>query len=201
LRSFLSLAGDRPVIVGGLKVAAVVGTVLNAINQGDRLFALRLDEVVWWKIGLTYLVPFCVSVFSAARIRMVLAQPHQSHSRSEPMTSAERRLLERAYRVFNARDIDAALAMMHPDVAWPNGFEGGTVHGHAEVRDYWTRQWKQIDPRVDPVSFTEEDDGRIAVGVHQVVRDLAGSLLSDQTVQHVYRIEDGLVRSMEIRKP
>jgi hypothetical protein len=201
LRSFLSLAGDRPVIVGGLKVAAVVGTVLNAINQGDRLLALRPDDVVWWKVGLTYLVPFCVSAFSAARIRMVLAQRNQGHFRSEPMSSAERRLLEQAYRVFNARDIDAALAMMHPAVDWPNGFEGGTVHGHAEVRDYWTRQWKQIDPRVDPVGFSTEEDGRIAVDVHQVVRDRAGNLLSDGMVQHVYRIENGLVVSMEIRKP
>jgi hypothetical protein len=49
----------------------VVGTVLNVINQGDRLLALRFGDVVWWKVGLTYLVPFCVSVFSAARIRML----------------------------------------------------------------------------------------------------------------------------------
>ena len=69
MRSFLSLAAERAVVVGGLEVAAVVGTILNAINQGDRLLGLRFDEVVWWKIGLTYLVPFCVSVFSAARIR------------------------------------------------------------------------------------------------------------------------------------
>jgi len=26
-------------------------------------------------------------------------------------------------------------------VDWPNGMEGGRVHGHAEVRAYWTRQW------------------------------------------------------------
>jgi hypothetical protein len=71
LRLFLSLAGDRPTIAGGLKVAVVVGTALNVINQGEPLLALRFDEVRWWKVGLTYLVPFCVSVFSAARIRMI----------------------------------------------------------------------------------------------------------------------------------
>jgi len=37
--------------------------------------------------------------------------------------------------------------------------------------------------------------------VHQVVRDLAGKVLAEQRVQHVYLIEQGLVRSMEIRKP
>ena len=31
--------------------------------------------------------------------------------------STEREILEAAYRAFNARDIDAALATMHPDVA------------------------------------------------------------------------------------
>ena len=33
------------------------------------------------------------------------------------------------YAAFNARDIDAALAGMHPEVDWPNGWEGGRVHG------------------------------------------------------------------------
>jgi hypothetical protein len=73
-RSLLPFAADRAVTIGGLKVAFVVGTVLNAINQGDRLLALRWNDVVWWRIGLTYLVPFCVSVFSAARIRRILAE-------------------------------------------------------------------------------------------------------------------------------
>jgi hypothetical protein len=34
-------------------------------------------------------------------------------------------LLQTLYGAFNARDIDAALAGMHPDVDWPNGMEGG----------------------------------------------------------------------------
>ena len=43
-------------------------------------------------------------------------------------------LLERLYDRFNARDIEAALATMHPDVIWANGLEGGHVHGHDGVR-------------------------------------------------------------------
>ena len=52
------------------------------------------------------------------------------------------------YVAFNARDIGAILAVMTEDVEWPNGWEGGVVRGHAEVRDYWTRQWAAIDPTV-----------------------------------------------------
>lgn len=107
-------------------------------------------------------------------------------------------VLRHAYAAFNARNVDAALAGMHPDVDWPNGMEGGRVMGHDAVRAYWTRQWTLIDPHVEPLGFTRLDDGRVAVDVRQVVRDRQGSLLVDQRVQHVYRLEEGRVRSMEI---
>jgi hypothetical protein len=111
----------------------------------------------------------------------------------------DRELLASAYKHFNARDIDSVLKTMHPNVDWPNGMEGGRVHGHSEVRDYWTRQWAIVDPHVEPVSFTTDADGRIILQVHQVVHDLNGKLLLDHMVQHVYHVQDGLIRSMEIR--
>lgn len=109
-------------------------------------------------------------------------------------------LLKKAYAAFNARDLDGALSTMRPDVVWPNGMEGGTVHGHEGVRAYWTRQWGMINPHVDPVSFDIDDSGNIAVGVHQVVRDLQGKVLQDRTVQHVYTLDNGLIQSMNIRE-
>ena len=114
--------------------------------------------------------------------------------------SSSTALLQKAYAAFNARDIDAALETMKADVEWPNGMEGGTVRGHEGVRAYWTRQWGMINPHVDPVSFDPDESGRIVVGVHQVVRDLAGNVLMDRMVEHVYSLEDGLIRSMEIRE-
>jgi ketosteroid isomerase-like protein len=110
------------------------------------------------------------------------------------------RLIERTYAAFNARDIDAVLRTMHPRVEWPNGMEGGTVSGHQGIRDYWTRQWGLIDPSVRPTRVTHTDDGRVAVDVHQVVRDLAGHVLKEEDVRHIYSFEDGLITSMEIQK-
>jgi len=111
---------------------------------------------------------------------------------------ARQSLLESAYAAFNARDIDGALRVMTPDVEWPNGMEGGYVHGHTEVRAYWTRQWGMIDPHVQPVGFAVRPDGRVEVTVHQVVRSLTGEVLVDQTVRHVYTFDHDLVRRMEI---
>jgi ketosteroid isomerase-like protein len=112
----------------------------------------------------------------------------------------EESTLTSVYEAFNARDIDRVLRVMHPDVDWPNGWEGGRVHGHDAVRDYWTRQWKALDPIVTPVGFRVEEAGRIVVDVHAVVRDRDGKLLADETIQHVYTIESGLIRGMEIQK-
>jgi SnoaL-like protein len=109
-------------------------------------------------------------------------------------------VIREAYRAFNARQLDAALAMMQPNVEWPNGMEGGTVYGHAGVRDYWTRQWNIIDPHVDPVAMDADGSGRVVVSVHQVVRDLNGKLLLDRMVEHIYSFEDNLIRNMEIRE-
>jgi len=107
-------------------------------------------------------------------------------------------VLEQAYAAFNARDIEAALELMHADVDWPNGMEGGRVAGRDAVRDYWTRQFGMIDSHVEPVSFTEAADGRIAVAVRQTVRDLDGQVLSEGLVTHVYTLRDGLVVRMDI---
>jgi ketosteroid isomerase-like protein len=109
-------------------------------------------------------------------------------------------LLKRAYAAFNARDIPKALATMHPDVIWPNGMEGGTVHGHEGVREYWTRQWGLLDPHVEPVTFEADSASKIDVGVHQVVRDLSGKVLADRVVHHIYSLRDGLIESMTIRE-
>ena len=58
------------------------------------------------------------------------------------------------------------------------------------------RQGSLIDPHVDPIDFRTEEDGRITVTVHLVVRSLNGKVLVDENVEHSYLIEDGLIRKM-----
>lgn len=113
-------------------------------------------------------------------------------------SSPEIELLRAAYAAFNARDIDAALTLMTADVAWPRAFKGGFVLGPQAVRAYWTEQWSEIDPHVEPVTFHPEGDGRILVEVYQVVRDLAGSVLADERVGHRFTFERDLIQGMEV---
>src|SRR3954449_2653343 len=97
-------------------------------------------------------------------------------------------LLRSAYRAFNARDVEGAVGLMHPEVDWPNAWEGGRVVGRAAVRDYWTRQWAQIAPTVTPLRTRALPDGRIAVDVAQTVRDLDGNVLREAMVRHLYTL-------------
>ena len=109
--------------------------------------------------------------------------------------------LRGVYAAFNARDIDAVLDAMADDVDWPNAWEGGRIRGREAVRAYWTRQWAAIDPHVEPTAIGSEPDGRIAVRVHQIVRDLDGELLVDSYVRHVYTLKDGFVTRMDVEEP
>ncbi len=106
--------------------------------------------------------------------------------------------LRELYAAFNARDIGAALTGMTEDVDWPNGWEGGYVKGHDEIRAYWTRQWEAVDSRVEPVAFTDRANGDVEVRVHQTGRDAAGAVLFDHYVLHVYAYRGDLVERMTI---
>jgi hypothetical protein len=107
-------------------------------------------------------------------------------------------LIKKAYSAFNERDIDKALKVMHRHVQWPKAFEGGYISGHNEIRAYWTRQWREINPNVEPIGINERENGLFEVEVHQKVKDLEGNSLFDGTVKHIYTLQDGLLRKMDI---
>lgn len=116
-------------------------------------------------------------------------------------------LIKHLYERFNARDIDGVLIALTDDVAWANGMEGGHVHGHEGLRDYWTRQWGMVSPHVEPVGFRRTADGAILAEVLQSVFDLEGNPLrgqthglKDKTVGHVFRLREGKVARFDIQE-
>jgi hypothetical protein len=114
------------------------------------------------------------------------------------MSERQEQLLRRAYEAFNARDIEGALATMHVDVDWPNAMEGGRIHGHGAVRDYWERQWGSFDSRVQPLRIEQSHGGRVVATVRQLVRDPEGNVVFDETTEHHYVITGGLIERMDV---
>src|ERR1700738_1209808 len=107
-------------------------------------------------------------------------------------------IIEQAYSAFNKRDIDGALALMTQDVSWPKASEGGKVVGKEEIRGYWTRQWGEFDPHVEPLAMTEEDGGKTRVRVHQLIKSLPGGVLTESEVLHVFPVKSGLTAPMDL---
>jgi hypothetical protein len=115
-------------------------------------------------------------------------------------------VLRTIYDRFNARDIEGVLDALTDDVVWANGMEGGHVHGHEGIREYWTRQWAIVSPHVEPLSFGRGPDGSIVVEVSQSVTDLQGRPLQNQThglkektVGHIFHLRNSKVARFDIR--
>ena len=89
---------------------------------------------------------------------------------------------------------------MSENVSWPKASEGGRVVGKEEIRAYWTRQWKEFYPHVEPVEAIEREGSKTDVKVHQLVKTVSGDVLSDTDVWHVYTIANGLIERMDLRE-
>ena len=67
MQEFLAIAFRAAVVRRALFYAVVVGGILAAINHGDALLRGDLDTTRLVKIGLTPLVPYCVSTLSSVQ--------------------------------------------------------------------------------------------------------------------------------------
>ena len=112
--------------------------------------------------------------------------------------SANQQFLQNLYDAFNKREIETIISLMQPDVKWANGVEGGFVYGRDAVREYWTNQFKDIQPELETLKFETDENNRNVVTVHQIIKDLQGNLLADATVQQIFTIEDGLISVYEL---
>ena len=68
MKPFLRLMCSTRIANSALRVAFVVGTILNLINQGEAILAG--NRILWFNLLLNYLVPYCVASYSAAKNEM-----------------------------------------------------------------------------------------------------------------------------------
>ncbi len=114
------------------------------------------------------------------------------------LAGERRAMLERLYRAFNQHNIDVALEHLAPGVDWPNGMTGGRMQGRDAVRQYWQNQWKEFDPRVEPMRIETDPSGKTRVLVDQFVRSLDGKILSHKHLEHVFEFDGSFIRRMTI---
>jgi hypothetical protein len=111
----------------------------------------------------------------------------------------DEQLIQKLYHGFNTRDMKSVFSLLTDDVAWANGMDGTHVFGKDAIREYWTHQWSVINPHVEPLKIVKTSDGSLIVDVHQVVKNLEGQTLIDETVKHAFRLESGRVKRFDIQ--
>ncbi|NJL20594.1 MAG: nuclear transport factor 2 family protein [Leptolyngbyaceae cyanobacterium SM1_3_5] len=114
------------------------------------------------------------------------------------MMNSNQQFLQNLYDAFNQGELETIISLMHPNVKWANGVEGGFVHGRDAVREYWTNQYQVIQVQLETLKFETDECDRNVVTVHQIVRDLQGDLLADTTIEQIFTLENGLIVLYEI---
>jgi hypothetical protein len=85
MKDWFQFATQRTVVRRAVSCMLVVGTVLIAINHGDAIRHGQITAGRLVQIGLTLLVPYCVSTFSS--VSAMRANPSPKHHRDEPINS------------------------------------------------------------------------------------------------------------------
>lgn len=70
IRWFFSVASRRSSLLGGLKIALVVGVAVNLINQGEQILGLQFADISIPKLLVTFCIPFCVSIYNGTMTRL-----------------------------------------------------------------------------------------------------------------------------------
>lgn len=107
----------------------------------------------------------------------------------------------RLYAAINEGDIEAAIALMCPDVDWANALEGGRARGHEAVRRYWEQITSSFALELMPLRIEVDSRGRVVADTHQAIRDLDGKPLAHEQIRHVFTFRGDLIKRLDIREP
>jgi len=113
--------------------------------------------------------------------------------------SAATDLIVRYYEALGRRDIEAVMAVMHPEVGFDDFLEGGDLSGATAVRAFHQRMFDTLAPDFDLLNVTVQPDGRLRAEMQVVTHDRMGHVWSDTRSYAVYALVDGLIHGIELQ--
>lgn len=116
------------------------------------------------------------------------------------MTDA-RGVIDALWRALTARDIEAVVALLHPEVDWQDNMNGGRRVGRDATRDYLLDVMATVVVVSTPVDISRIAPDRYLARVNHVVRNSDGQLWGQEIVSHVLTLREGLIARMEQLPP
>mgnify|MGYP000297668190 CR=1 FL=1 len=110
-------------------------------------------------------------------------------------------LLTSLYEAIERQDVDAVLALFHPDARIPDSLEQAALVGHDQIRAYYQRQFAAIRVGSSLLATNLLPDGRVEAFLHVLVHGSTGGFWWEGRVTATYRIEDGLITEMVVTEP
>jgi len=113
--------------------------------------------------------------------------------------SSETDLIVRYYEALARRDVEAVMAMTHPQAAFGDFLEGGDLTGSAAIRAFYRRLFDTLAPDFDLITVIAQPDGRMRAEMQVATHDSSGHLWSDTRSYALYDLLDGLIHSIELQ--
>ncbi len=113
--------------------------------------------------------------------------------------SAATDLIVRYYDALAHRDLEAVMAVMHPEAAFADFLEGGQVSGRAAVKAFFQYMFDTLAPDFDLLGLAVQPDGRIRADMQVATHDRSGHIWSDTRSYALYAVVDGLIHDIELQ--
>ncbi len=106
-------------------------------------------------------------------------------------------VIGKLWDALNRQDLEAARALLHPEVDWQDIINNGRRNGPGSVMDYWRQLFSVMRTETTVVENRSLGNGRIACSVHHLVRDPQGGIRTDEPLTHIFSFRDGLIIRMD----
>ena len=107
--------------------------------------------------------------------------------------SGSRAVVDALWPALTARDLDAVIALLHPDIDWQDNLNGGRRVGRDAVRAYLSEVMATVAIVSTPISIMPSGPDRYLARVNHVVRNRDGQLWGQEVVSHVLVLREGLI--------
>lgn len=106
-------------------------------------------------------------------------------------------LLINLFDALHNGDIEAAGALVHPDVDWPNIFGGDRIRGREALMAMWDEHITRLRPEVSLLEMIPLPDGRRRVRFNYVARNAQGKVFTDENLTVTFTFRDGAIQRMD----